>query len=205
MRPSLQPIILILIIASITIISTSNSNSLNHNNQTLEAKKSVDSILPITEKNKVINFQSRQIILTDSEIKEILGSGWEKIGEDNFAVENGSNAISLRYRKAAQVRYISIPEGWSVELRLIVSPSINDLDINYSFIKGKNDAIDAIIHIGDKGFVSVSNSSMGGILVFKRNNILCSLIFPGDVNIESGFDIAKKQDSKILKILSMIE
>jgi hypothetical protein len=171
-----------------------------------------------TDEAKIINLNAQQIILNDTEIKGILGANLTRveqyitpeINDDEGHVLSG---ISVVYGNHEYYLYENATIGLSV------SPDLDDANKIYQSMglglqNGTEKIISNKIDIGDYGeLYSVVETKKGttglsvgeSIIIFRKNNIIVVVMTKPDINIETLFELAKKQDAKISRILEMIQ
>lgn len=144
---------------------------------------------------KIINLDVQQVILSESEIMEIIGFDWK----NTFQRKQGQS-ISLEYKKQnGDIRVY--------EIDISVFPNITATKEAYSLMVstiGKNQKVDDI-KIGDAGKIIESNirGSRGYQILFIKNNVY--VVVTSTVDKEIAYNLAKKQDEKISRILDMTE
>lgn len=194
----------------LTIIAALTSGCINFNEPTQKTQ--------LKDEPKVINLNAQQIILNDSEIKEALGFDWENETRkiDGLTKEKDIivlSDISLTYRNPN--RKITAAGIDEITISLLVSPSIYAANNNYQFWNSKLQETGKVIRnkidVGDMGelysIVDTENKNVNGglYLIFKKNNIVFTFISPPEVNVETAFELAKKQEEKIIRILDLIK
>jgi hypothetical protein len=167
----------------------------------------ISSPTPIpTKEVKIINIDAQQIVLDENDIKEVLGQDWKASGSRRDDPSCGGS------RSCINRGYESFPIYASIEV--VVYGSIEEAN---SVQKSYGEKI----NIGDIGGMSAQG---GGIqIVFVRNNILCRFGFNKGfiigasetekakienaemISIEKAYDLAKRQDEKISRVLEMIQ
>lgn len=164
---------------------------------------------------KIINLDPSQLILSDEEVNKVLGSGWNKKGENpsTFDFSNyHAKLFSSFYMKDNNVASATIgiwrhPDNQQVlmKYRDIMTGQMrfnndkgNDIDIGdrVKWFEESNELIDIV------GKVYSKNKNVE--VVFTKSNILID-IETNTVGIEKAVELAKKQDEKISKILGMIK
>ncbi len=167
---------------------------------------------------KVINLHAQQIILDDTEIKETLGANLTRISQDIIAEKNDDkighilSGISVVYGKHEYYIFENASIG------LFVSPDFDAANKIYQSLrlelqKGTEKVISNKIDIGDYGelfsIVETKKGTMGlsvgeSFIIFRKNNIIVAMKSKPDIKVETLFELARKQDAKISRILEMV-
>ncbi len=157
---------------------------------------------------RIINLHAGQIILTDTEIKELVGTGLT-IKRQSIIPETKQNEIHV-------LSGISVEYGNpNISIALYVSPTLDaangvsqslasDLQKNIKVIVNRVDMGDTIGEI--YSIVGSQNEKTtvvigGSYIIFRKNNIVVLMASTPDVKIESLLGLAKKQDEKIIRLL----
>ena len=168
------------------------------------------------DETKIINLHAQQIILDDNEIKELLGATLTK-KEQNIISEKEDDKIFGHVLSGISVGY-GIPKMGdnNVSILLFVSPTIDVANKSYQSIElevqnkiGK--IISNKINIGDAGelysVVDAKDKREIGTsyIIFRKNNIIVLVMSTPDIRIETLLELAKKQEAKISRMLSVIK
>lgn len=171
-----------------------------------------DTIFHLT---KVINLHAQQIILNGTEIEQTIGVDWKNENKftNSFTKLEVSSVIYLLYRNP-NIK-ITATGSDEINIRLLVSPSISEANNQYQSLNSKLQENGKIIRnkidVGDTGElysnIDADNKNVNGglYLIFRKNNVIFVFDSPPEVNAETAFELAKKQEEKISKILEIIK
>ncbi|MCK4798875.1 MAG: hypothetical protein KAT05_15975 [Spirochaetes bacterium] len=171
-----------------------------------------DTIFHLT---KVINLHAQQIILNGIEIEQTIGVDWKNENKftNSFTKLEVSSVIYLLYRNP-NIK-ITATGSDEINIRLLVSPSISEANNQYQSLNSKLQENGKIIRnkidVGDTGElysnIDADNKNVNGglYLIFRKNNVIFVFDSPPEVNAETAFELAKKQEEKISRILEIIK
>ncbi len=162
-----------------------------------------------TNESKIINLDSQQLILTENEVRQILGTDWKK-GYKN-------NSISVSKQNYDKGQFIG-----NVLTAVYVYPNITEAKQNYDIFEYYQNLGQLLnqgndINIGDHGRIFVekvftldsTENEVSIKVMFRKNNIISIInIYRKEddlLTIETAIELAKKQDAKISRILDMIK
>jgi hypothetical protein len=164
-----------------------------------------------TNELKIINLHAQQIVLTETEIKEIVGTGLTK-KEQRIIPETTQNEIHIL--SGISVEY-SNP---NVSMALYVSPTLDTAkSVFQSLTSELQKNIKVIVNRVDIGDTTGELYSITGsqnekttvvagasYIIFRKNNIVIMAASTPDVKIETLLGLTKKQEEKISNILDVI-
>ncbi|MCZ7356806.1 MAG: hypothetical protein O8C66_03975 [Candidatus Methanoperedens sp.] len=158
---------------------------------------------------KIINLHAEQIILTDTEIKELVGTDLTKKGQRIIPETIQNHVLSGIYAEYGNP---------NISIWLYVSPTIDAANgVSQSLASESQKNFKVIVNrvdIGDTegelySIVGSQNEKTtvvagGSYIIFRKNNIIVLVVSTPDVKIETLLLLAKKQEEKISNILDVI-
>ena len=167
---------------------------------------------------KVINFSPQEIILSDIEIKDVLGSEWNVVAD--FSIIDDSIGRGLVYDDSSRENgYV----GWSTDgneslflpiyISLYIYPDVLEAKEIYRYheLFSKKIYKGNELNITDSGSIYFWNKYQSTIIkeIFRKNNVISIIYFDTSksnaLNIDTAFNLSKKQEAKIDRFLEMIE
>lgn len=159
----------------------------------------LNSIEQPQKEKKIIKLDPQQLVLSDDEIKSVLGLEW-KISSISLPEFNNIEMFERDFNKGMY-------NTGNINIKTFVS--IDEAIKFYSNYREGN-----ALELGDKGLIySYDNKEMNSInIVFIKNNLIVFIqIITVDkysvpnIDIVTAINLAKKQDAKISKILEIIK
>ena len=167
---------------------------------------------------KVINFSPQEIILSDIEIKDVLGNEWNVVAD--FSIIDDSIGRGLVYDNPSRENgYV----GWSTDgneslflpiyISLYIYPDVFEAKEIYRYhdLFSKKIYKGNELNITDTGSIYFWNKYQSTIIkeIFRKNNVISIIYFDTSksnaLNIDSAFNLSKKQEAKIDRFLEMIK
>lgn len=173
----------------------------------------------ITNQSKIINLNAQQFIINEKEVKEIIGEDWkikDLIPIDNsFSIDNDFyNGIGTIYSNNNSYERYSLYDSniiifSPVYISILTFPNIKTAKEYYNseisikkYTENGNH-----INIGDNGYASTVNDIIK--VIFIKNNVISIIYLTPNKNesltVDQAFQLAKKQDEKLSRILEIIQ
>lgn len=175
------------------------------------------------KQTEILNVDIRNIILSDSEIREFLGNKWNTSYNPISGKMNDISYNSIGYSKSSTV----YTQSDAFVTWMFIYPNLNSAKDAYSrilidgkisiekeknplqIIKLSKDSIMTDINFGDSAkYIVIQqdvNNRANYHIIFIRNNIIAYLGTNSKSDIDNLTSLAKKQDEKISRILDMIK
>jgi archaellin len=142
-----------------------------------------------TQANKfeILNLDVQQVILSDSEIKEVIGSDWEKTNQTKVDTPDHGQLMDLGYQ--------TINSNTRDKEDIIVRVGVSSKKETFGISNMPGNDID----IGDAGKVITESNYVE--ITFIKNNILVVIAGSTTVGLETITKLARKQEEKIIRLL----
>ena len=169
--------------------------------------------------SKIINLNTQQFIINEKEVQEIIGKDWkikDLFSIDNsFSIDNGSyTGLGTIYRNNNSYERYSLYDPNiiifdPVYISILTFPNIKTAKEYYNSdisIKKYNENGNQI-NIGDNGYASTIDDIIK--VIFIKNNVISIIYITPNKNesltVDQAFQLAKKQDEKLSRILEIIQ
>lgn len=152
-----------------------------------------------TNKLEIINLDVQQVILNDSEIREVIGFDWNLFFGEKKDSPGNIQGINLEYININS----NTKEEKHISSFMMVFPNITATKEGYSkmLLEIGKDVSETDIEIGDTGKVITCKSKGCAGIIFIKNNVIVMISSSSTVNMETMNKLAKRQEDKILGIL----
>lgn len=172
-----------------------------------------------TNESKIINLKAEQFIINEKEVKEIIGNDWkinDSVYIDNsFSFDNNFyNGIGTIYSNNNSYERYYLDDSniiifSPVYISILTFPNIktaqeyynSDISIKKYTENGNK------VNIGDNGYASTVNDIIK--VIFIKNNVISIIYLTPNknelLNVDQAFQLAKKQDEKLSRILEIIQ
>lgn len=154
-------------------------------------------------KLKIIDLDAQQVMISESEIAEVLGINWKIKSHDRSGYNNLGGFSDF------EIENISTGKDESIGIQIFIFPNATAPREAFSGLLLDNKVIATQnINIGDIGTIITFNRNNDYMIMFTENNVLSFVEYFSvgyTVDSEIAYELAKKQEEKISNLLDTIK